>query len=107
MELFHGIYTSLEKSFFQTLTRKLIGNIAFLFLLQLLLFACIYFNISALRDILASGVEPQADLLNSVADRAIWQATTLIVLFFFALIGSLLFLRFLMRRLSQLFGPIE
>ena len=98
MSFFSSIYTSLEKSFFQTLTRKLIGNISFLFLLQLLLFTCLYFNISALRDVLASGGDLRPELINSIADRAIWQATTLIVLFSFALIGSILFLRYLVVR---------
>ena len=98
MQFFYSIYTSLEKSIFQALTRKLIGNIAFLFLLQLLLFASIYFNISALRDILASGANPQTDLLNGIADRAIWQAIILILLSTLAVIGSLLFLYHLIVR---------
>ena len=98
MSFFHSIYMSLEKSFFKTLTRKLIGNIIFIFLLQLLLFASIYFNISALRDILASGADPQINLLNGIADRAVWQATILILLSSVAIVGSLMFLLYLVVR---------
>ena len=98
MSFFHSIYTSLEKGFFKTLTRKLIGNIVFLFLLQLLLFASISFNISALRDILVSGTDPQIDLLNGIADRAVWQATILILLSSVAIVGSLMFLLYLVVR---------
>ncbi|MDA3903345.1 MAG: methyl-accepting chemotaxis protein, partial [Desulfuromusa sp.] len=98
MSFFRSIYTSLEKSFFQTLTRKLIGNIAVLFLLQLLFFTCLFFNISAIRDILSSGTNPPIDLLNSIADRAIWQATILLLFSTLTIIGSLLFLRYLIVR---------
>ncbi|MEA3545630.1 MAG: methyl-accepting chemotaxis protein, partial [Thermodesulfobacteriota bacterium] len=95
MSFFSSIYTSMEKSFFQTLSRKLIGNITFLLLLPLLLFASIYFNINALRDAIASGANPQIDILNAILDRTIWQAIVLILLFTFAILGSLLFLRHL------------
>ena len=98
MSFFKGIYTSLEKSFFKTLTLKLIGNIVFLFLLQLLLFLSIYFNISELRDALATGKDLQVDLLRSVTDRTIWQALTLIIFSAIATIGSFVFLRYLFVR---------
>ena len=98
MSFFQSIYVSLEKSFFKTLTLKLIGNVAFLFLLQLLLFSSVYYNISSLRDILSSGNGQQLDLLNGIADRAIWQATALIIFSAVATIGSLLFLRYLFVR---------
>ena len=93
-----SIYTSLEKSFFNTLTRKLIGNITFLFSLQILFFICIYYNISSLRTLITSGTNLEADLINNIADRSMWQATTLFVLSVFAVIGSLLFLRYLFVR---------
>jgi len=96
MSFFHNIYTSIEKTFFKTLTRKLIGNIAFLFFLQLLLFSSIYFNISELKDILSSGSTPKTDLLNGILDRTSWQAIILLGLFIFSIIGSFLFLRHLL-----------
>ena len=65
MPFFRSIYTGLEQSIFKTLTRKLIGNISFLFLLQLLLFTSIYLNIDAARNILTSGNTPQLDQLSS------------------------------------------
>ena len=98
MSFFRTFYTILEQNIFNTLTRKLIGNITVLFLLQLLLFASIYFNISAIRDVLASGDNPQIDVLATIVDRAAWQATTLIFISVFATIGSLLFLRYLFVR---------
>ncbi|MEA3361926.1 MAG: methyl-accepting chemotaxis protein [Thermodesulfobacteriota bacterium] len=98
MSFFHSIYTGLEQSFFKTLTRKLIGNIACILLLQLLLFVSIYFNISSLQDILSSGSNPQIDILNGIADRAIWQATTLFLLSVVATVGSLIFLIYLVVR---------
>ena len=98
MQLFKSIYVSLEKSFFQTLTRKLVGNIAFIFFLQLLLFACIYYNINDLRDALSSGGNISTEQINAIADRTIGQAITLIIVFTFVIIGSLLFLRHLFVR---------
>lgn len=95
MSFFRSIYTSLEKSIFKTLMRKLVGNIAFLVFLQILLFSSIYYNISMLRDILASGGDSQLSILNSVVDRAAWQATILILFSTVTAIGSLFFLRHL------------
>ncbi|MCW8860524.1 MAG: methyl-accepting chemotaxis protein, partial [Deltaproteobacteria bacterium] len=98
MQMFASLYKSLEKLFFQTLTRKLIGNIALLFLLQLLLFVAIYLNIAELRDIITNDQGAQVTTLMAVADRTIWQATVLVVLSTIATIGSLLFLRYLIVR---------
>ncbi len=98
MPFFRSIYTGLEQSIFKTLTRKLIGNISFLFLLQLLLFTSIYLNIDAARNILTSGNTPQLDQLSDIVDRAAWQAITLFLIATFATIGSLLFLRYLFVR---------
>ena len=98
MQLFKNIYASLEKSFFHTLTRKLVGNISFIFILQLLLFACIYYNINDLRDVLNAGGSIPAEKLNAIADRTISQAIVLIVFFAIVIIGSLLFLRHLLVR---------
>ena len=98
MQLFKSIYASMEKSFFQTLTRKLVGNIIFIFLLQLLLFACVYYNINELKDILSAGGNIPAERLNAIADRTIGQAWTLIIFFFVVIIGSLFFLRHLFVR---------
>lgn len=98
MSFFNSIYTSLEKSFFQTLTRKLVGNIVFIFILQLLLFACIYYNVNDLRGVLSAGGSVPVERLNEIADRTIGQAVTLIFLYVVILIGSLLFLRHLFIR---------
>ncbi len=98
MSFLKGIYSGLEKSFFKTLTLKLVGNIAFLFILQLLLFASIYFNLSELRNVLASGSSEQVDLISGIADRAIWQALALIIFSVVTTVGSFFFLRYLFIR---------
>ena len=98
MQLLKSLYASLEKSIFSTLTRKLVGNITFIFILQLLLFACIYYNISELRNVLSAGGSVPVEKLNAIADRTISQAIVLIVFFTISIIGSLLFLRHLFVR---------
>lgn len=90
---FKTIYTSIEKSIFQTLMRKLTANNLFLFLLQIALFAIIYLNFQEIRTILATSKEIRADLLVATVDRAIWQATIVIILSACASACSLLFMR--------------
>ncbi len=98
MLFFRSIYASLEQNLFNTLMRKLIGNITFLLALQTLLFASIYLNIGAIREILTSADKPPPDLLNTIIDRAVWQTSTLFLISIFASIGTLLFLRYLFVR---------
>ena len=93
MSIFNSIYVSLEKSIFQTLMRKLTANNLFLFLLQAILFVIISFNFQEIRSILATNGELQTDLLVTTVDRAIWQATIVIILSACATICSLLFMR--------------
>lgn len=95
MSVFRDIYTGIEKSFFNTLLRKLAGNIAFIFLLQLLLFVSIYCNINALRNLLDSGDIAKNELLSSIAHRTVWQTTSLFIISLIVTIGSFLFLRHL------------
>ncbi len=92
MSLFRDLYGWLERSFFFTLTRKLAGNILFLLFLQCLLFAVIFFNLSSLRDIGANG--SGAEIL-AITDRALWQSTLLLALSALVMVGSFLFLRYL------------
>ncbi|SEA06435.1 methyl-accepting chemotaxis protein [Desulfuromusa kysingii] len=98
MSLFRDIYVRIEKSVFNTLFRKLFGNITFMFFLQLLLFISIYSNIRALRNILNSADNPQTILLTNIVDRASLQAITLFFISFIVTIGSFLFLRYLFIR---------
>ena len=108
MEMFTSIYKGLEKTFFQTLTRKLIGNIALLFLLQLLLFVTIYLNTSALRGLISAGENIDIKALSAIADRTIWQAVTLVAITAVATILSMLFLRYLIvRPIRNLNGQLK
>ena len=95
MSFFKTAYTGLEKNIFYTLMRKLTSNNIFLFMFQAMLFIILYLNMGAIRTILATEGDIQANLLNHVIDRTIWQATILIVISFIASIGSLLFMRHL------------
>lgn len=98
MQMFSSIYKGLEKAFFQTLTRKLIGNVALLFVLQVLLFITIYLNIGSLRELISAGETIDTEALTAVADRTIWQAIVLLIITAVVTISSLLFLRYLIVR---------
>ncbi len=54
MQLLRNLYAALEKNIFNTLSRKIVGNIFFFFLLLVLLFVLCMFAIDSARDILAS-----------------------------------------------------
>lgn len=47
-----SLYTQIEKLFFHTLTRKIVGNVVFLLLFQLLTFWLVYENINDMRALL-------------------------------------------------------
>ncbi|WP_260295803.1 methyl-accepting chemotaxis protein [Sedimenticola hydrogenitrophicus] len=55
-----SLYTQIEKSFFNTLTRKFIGNVGFLLLFQLLTFWLAYSHIGDIRSILQDGASDSA-----------------------------------------------
>jgi methyl-accepting chemotaxis protein len=105
MNLFRDLYVWLEKHFFFNLTLKLSGNIALLLVLQLILLGTLYLNINDLREFLASNSVPPAEQIAQIADRTLWQATIIIGLSAIAMIGSLLFLIYLVvrpvRKLNQ------
>ncbi len=95
MQIFRSIYVTLEKNFFQSLTRKLIGNVTFLFVLQLILFISVYFNIRQIQAILLSASTQTVANVSAIAERTILQASILLILSILAMIGTLLFLRYL------------
>ncbi len=105
MNLFRQLYVWLEKKFFHNLTLKLLGNIALLIVLQLILLAVLYLNLDNLRDLARSDLAASADQIQIVADRTLWQALVIIGLSVTAMIGSLLFLIYLVvrpvRKLNQ------
>ncbi len=98
MSFFKALYVSLEKSFFHTLSRKLIGNILFISFFQFLMFACIYLNISDLRELITAGGQVSPDQFNAIADRTIEEAVTVTIIFMLVLIGSFIFFRHLFIR---------
>ncbi len=105
MNLFRQLYVWLEKKFFHNLTLKLLGNIALLIVLQLILLAVLYLNLDNLRDLARSDLAASADQIQIIADRTLWQALVIIGLSVTAMIGSLLFLIYLVvrpvRKLNQ------
>ena len=95
MDWFRNIYTLLEKNFFQTLTRKLFGNISFLLLLQVLMFAVTYWNLSTLEGLLTGQSAIPEETLKGIAARTVWQAGSLLILSAVAMTGTFIFLRYL------------
>lgn len=105
MIFFRELYVWLEKRFFYNLTLKLSGNIGLLLVLQLLLLGTIYLNINGLRELLAANSIPPAEQIAQIAERTLWQAAIIIGISAIAMIGSLLFLIYLVvrpvRKLNQ------
>lgn len=97
MDMFRNLYSGLEKAFFNTLTRKLTGNILALFILQLLLFLSIYLNVGSLQDAIST-ISADTASLTAITSRMTWQATVLLVIAIAATVCSLLFLRYLIVR---------
>lgn len=97
MGFFRTIYKSSEKTFFYTLNRKLVGNVSFLFLFQLLLFATIYHNNSNLKAVIDSD-NPSSEALSAVATQSLQVANLILIFSFIATLVSIFFLRHLIVR---------
>jgi methyl-accepting chemotaxis protein len=95
MNIFSSLYKSVEKAFFYTLSRKLIGNVAFLFLFQLLLFGTIYLSINELNGLINSQSTVDTVPFTEVMSRTILFASIFLILSLSATIISILFLRHL------------
>ncbi|HKK00747.1 MAG TPA: methyl-accepting chemotaxis protein [Desulfuromonadales bacterium] len=109
MNFFLSIYSSLEKSFFNTLTKKLVGNLFFLTLVLLAGIGIVYVNQQSMTDILNNAkISPEVlSAVQAVSSRVQYQLVIL-VLFFFAACGFVgFFLHYLMikpiRHISNLF----
>lgn len=100
MKLFYQVYKALEQRFFQTLTRKLIGNFMLLVVLQLLLAGALEHHLGLFRELAASGTLPEASArqLSAVLQVAGWQTGVVTAVCLLATIGTLLFLRMLIVR---------
>ena len=105
MNFMRTLYVWLEKRFFYNLTLKLSGNIGLLLVLQLILLGTLYLNINGLRELLVGNSIPPPEQIAGIADRTLWQAALIIGISAIAMIGSLLFLIYLIvhpvRKLNQ------
>ena len=98
MNFFKSSYRFLEQHFFQTLTRKLVGNITLLMVMQLLLFGVIIGSLSSINGLLDAAGGPDAEQLAQVASRTLWQSGLVLGISLLATIGCLLFLLYLVVR---------
>lgn len=105
MSWLRHLYVWLEKRFFFNLTLKLAGNIGLLIFLQLILLLVVYLNIGSLRELVAGTPLPTREQIEIIADRTLWQTVAVIGISTTAMIGSLLFLLYLVvrpvRKLNQ------
>ncbi|WP_029133124.1 methyl-accepting chemotaxis protein [Sedimenticola selenatireducens] len=92
-----SLYTQIEKSFFYTLTRKIIGNVGFLLLFQLLTFWLAYSHITNTRSILQEGTTDAAlaDQLTTQLDNHLMLMLGVTLLSVVAAIGIMLYMRHL------------
>lgn len=100
MTWFLELYRGLEKSFFYTLTRKLIGNFAGLVVLQIILIAVLWRCISHLKGLGDSG-QHGAELLaeiQSCSDQMLIYLLVFGLLLIFGMLIALFFLRHLIVR---------
>ena len=98
MSLFRNLYIWLEKKFFFNLTLKLLGNIGLLIALQLVLLIVIYLNLDSMRDLIRSDLPVATEQIQLIADRMFRQSAAIIGISLVAMIGSLLFLLYLVVR---------
>ncbi len=98
MELIVNLYKGLEKNLFNTLSRKVIGNIVFLFLFQLFLFATIYSGNSKVENLITLQKTVTAGPIIDVLKTANLIALSLIVLSLITTVCSIMFLRHLIVR---------
>ncbi|WP_273437971.1 hypothetical protein [Sedimenticola selenatireducens] len=92
-----SLYTQIEKSFFYTLTRKIIGNVGFLLLFQLLTFWLAYSHITNTRSILQEGTTDAAlaDQLTTQLANHLMLMLGVTLLSVVAAIGIMLYMRHL------------
>ena len=95
MQLFLHMYKRLEKTFFNTLSRKLVGNIAFIFSLQLLLFATVYYNNNRLNNLFQLQESLNSKLLTEITASSNQTALIIVALSFIVTLFTIMFLRYL------------
>lgn len=91
-----SLYTQIEKRFFYTLTRKIIGNVGFLLLFQLLGFAVVYDHIETTRQVLQNQTaEALTTQLTTNLDSHLTLMIALTLLSVVVAIGIMLYMRHL------------
>lgn len=95
-----SLYTQIEKHFFYTLTRKIIGNVGFVFLFQLLMFWLVYNHTNAIRAALADNPADTALIgqLTDLLDQHILLMLGVMLISLVAAIGIILYMRHLFLR---------
>lgn len=98
-----SLYTQIEKHFFYSLTRKIIGNVGFLLLFQLLTAWLVYRHTGDIRAILANNAaEPLlTDQLTALLDNQLIMMFGITLLSILAAIGVMLYMRHLFLRPIQ------
>lgn len=108
-----NLYTAIEKSFFNTLTKKIVGNVAFLLLPYLLIALIGVFFASDIHQVMHDqGMSPEQS--SAVADRLsamLWSTGLVIGFALMAGIGTIFFMRHLflrpIREMTEVLGAIK
>jgi len=98
-----SLYTQIEKSFFYTLTRKIIGNVGFLLLFQFLTFWLAYSHISDTRSMLQNSTADSAlaEQLTAQLDSHLLMMLGITLLSVIVAVGIMLYMRHLFLRPIQ------
>lgn len=100
MDLLKNCYVFLERTFFPSLTRKLVGNFLFLLLIQAMALPIVYFgHTSLLAAVAAAGLSAgEVENLTRLSSRVLWGVGGVILLSVILTFFVLLFLRALVVR---------
>jgi len=101
---------AIEKAFFATLTRKLVGCFAFVLLVQLGLWAVYRSTLSAVRDALSAAPATALAAADAAAATGFWWMAAIQILVVLSTLAMVAYLRFLIvrpvREISRLFAEI-
>ena len=97
MKFFAQTYQMIERSFFNSLTKKLVGNLVFLFFALLAGVGIFYYNLNDIHSVLSrSNIDPKTlSAVAKISSRIDLQVGILLILSFIACICVSFFLRYL------------